>query len=190
VRRQKTAAAGEPGPGVDARGQPVIDPTKNVLDLVAAEAKRQDDLRRMSDNHFQQLFQLHRDHMRELRQAEKDRINAIREVDIGAVQRAAEAADTRATVLAGQVSASAETVRVQSAATVASITEGYMQAIRPLIDAVAKLQEQMFRQLGERAQVVETRDVRGSGRSDLTAVMMLVGVVVAIVVGVLGLVLR
>lgn len=34
-----------PGMGVDREGEPVIDPTKNVLDLVAAAIQRQDDLR-------------------------------------------------------------------------------------------------------------------------------------------------
>src|SRR6185312_9446654 len=34
-----------PGIGVDSRGGQVIDPTKNVLDLVEASIKRQDDLR-------------------------------------------------------------------------------------------------------------------------------------------------
>src|SRR5688572_11724945 len=39
------AESDKPGPGVDAQGQPVIDPTKNVLDLVEAAMRRQDDLR-------------------------------------------------------------------------------------------------------------------------------------------------
>lgn len=34
-----------PGIGVDSKGSAVIDPTKNVLDLVEASIKRQDDLR-------------------------------------------------------------------------------------------------------------------------------------------------
>jgi hypothetical protein len=37
--------AGNPGPAVDRQGNPVIDPTKNVLELVAAAIQRQDDLR-------------------------------------------------------------------------------------------------------------------------------------------------
>jgi hypothetical protein len=39
--------SGAPGIPVDSRGGPTIDPTKNVLDLVAAAIKRQDDLRDM-----------------------------------------------------------------------------------------------------------------------------------------------
>lgn len=37
--------AGRPGVAVDARGGQVVDPTKNVLDLVEAAIRRQDDLR-------------------------------------------------------------------------------------------------------------------------------------------------
>jgi hypothetical protein len=37
--------SGNPGPAVDRQGNPVIDPTKNVLELVAAAIQRQDDLR-------------------------------------------------------------------------------------------------------------------------------------------------
>ena len=39
---------GKAGMGVDSLGGPVIDPTENVISLVEAEAKRQDDLRRAS----------------------------------------------------------------------------------------------------------------------------------------------
>jgi hypothetical protein len=35
----------EPGLATDAKGNPVVDPTKNVLDLVTAAIQRQDDLR-------------------------------------------------------------------------------------------------------------------------------------------------
>lgn len=37
--------SGQPGFAVDASGNPVVDPTKNVLDLVTAAIQRQDDLR-------------------------------------------------------------------------------------------------------------------------------------------------
>src|SRR5688572_6413972 len=37
------------GEGVDSDGKPVVDPTKNVLDLVKAAMQRQDDLRREQD---------------------------------------------------------------------------------------------------------------------------------------------
>jgi hypothetical protein len=42
-------AGGRPGIPVDAGGGPTVDPTKNVLDLVDAAVKRQDDLRRTID---------------------------------------------------------------------------------------------------------------------------------------------
>jgi hypothetical protein len=46
----------EPGLGVDAAGGPVVDPTKNVLDLVAAAITRQDDLRGAAGSLFQALL--------------------------------------------------------------------------------------------------------------------------------------
>ena len=42
VREQDEAAGGV---GVDSKGNPVVDPTRNVLDLVGAAIERQDDLR-------------------------------------------------------------------------------------------------------------------------------------------------
>jgi len=41
----KPSSTQPPGPGVDSEGRAVIDPTRNVLDLVAAANRRQDDLR-------------------------------------------------------------------------------------------------------------------------------------------------
>lgn len=46
----------KPGEGVDARGGPVVDPTKNVLDLVAAAMERQDDLRGAAGSLFRALI--------------------------------------------------------------------------------------------------------------------------------------
>src|ERR1700676_5272176 len=106
-----------PGPGVDAAGIPVIDPTANVLDLVQAGNKRQDDLREMESKHVRELLQIREDHAKEQRASEKARTDAIREVDVQAVQQAAGVQDTRATALATQVEAAAEAMRQQVAAT-------------------------------------------------------------------------
>jgi len=108
-----------PGPAVDASGQSVIDPTKNVEALVKAEGRRQDGLRH-ADSKFLHA-QVHalssdiateRKHNRALHKMEKrlaraesKRINAIRAVDVGAVAVANAAAEARAATLAGQVSA-------------------------------------------------------------------------------------
>ena len=133
-----------PGLATDASGNPVIDPTKNVETLVEASDKRQDDLRTMEGTHVRELIALRaeqrqhelaalkevqkirEDYAKELREAEGQRINAIRQVDVEAVQRAAEVQATQATALAAQVAASAESMRnqVQAAATAAATGVG------------------------------------------------------------------
>src|SRR5687768_17871694 len=90
-----------PGIGADAQGNPVIDPSKNVLDLVEAAIQRQDDLRAAESRHnrevaairdqaLKDMAALRAEYAGELRLKETERIDAIRAVDVQAVQRAAE----------------------------------------------------------------------------------------------------
>lgn len=94
------------GLGVDAMGGPVIDPTKNVLDLVDAANRRQDDLREMHNrflaaelrrlqeavNRVEQISELragfarevtiiHQGHDREIHKMEQDKLAAFRASD-------------------------------------------------------------------------------------------------------------
>src|SRR5207342_1962404 len=109
---QGNPGQGSLGPSTDQFNQPVIDPTKNVGDLVAAserrlddlrtadeklrlsEFKRQDDLREMESSHLRQIQERENPHIRELLAvrseygsrldaAETQRIDAIRAVDVG-----------------------------------------------------------------------------------------------------------
>jgi len=50
------ADAPKPGEGIDGGGHPVIDPTKNVLDLVRAAMERQDDLRGANKGLFEAII--------------------------------------------------------------------------------------------------------------------------------------
>src|ERR1700688_3558166 len=88
------------------------DPTENVKALVEADRQRQDDLRNMQAAHDRELHAaetrrqdekaaLRADYEDKLRRAESERIDAIRNVDVGAVQRAAEVQATQAQTLAG-----------------------------------------------------------------------------------------
>jgi len=79
------------GLGVDATGGPVIDPTANVIALVEAGMKRQDDLRNMEAAHVREVMALRAEHEAEMRAAEKQRVDAVRAVDVAASDRAAEA---------------------------------------------------------------------------------------------------
>jgi len=175
-----------PGPGVDAQGTPVLDPTKNVLDLVNAAIKRQDDLRlaefrRQDDLRIQETE--HRKEMEglrwkydtELRAKETERIDSIRAVDVAAVQRAAEVQATQAGALANQVVATADAFRVSLAA-----------ALEPIIKDIADLRKTQYEQAGQRAQVVETRDVRGESRLNYGAVLGGVSVFLVLVFGIVS----
>ena len=103
-----------------------IDPTKNVMSLVAASNLRQDDLRGMSTSYQEKIDALRDHHHRELAAAESKRIDAVilaesRRVDalLGAqsqsVALASEKAAAQAATLATQVTANAENVRSQTA---------------------------------------------------------------------------
>jgi len=168
------------GVGVDAQGGPVIDPTANVLQLVEAAIRRQDDLRQAEKEHVAEVLRLRgvqrkhdlanvKDvaalraaHARELREAEAGRIDAIRAVDVGAVNRAAEVAATQAATLAAQVATSAETLRNQVAAAATAQTVALAAALEPIIKDIADLRRAQYEALGQKAQVVESRAGTGA----------------------------
>jgi len=141
----------DPGAGVDAAGNPVLDPTKNVLDLVEAAIKRQDDLRAQEVIHAREIGDLRHMYEKELREAESARLDSIRAVDQAAVQRTAEVQAAQAAALATQVVATADAFR----ATLAT-------ALEPIQKDIADLRKTQYEQAGQRAQVTEGRDVRGS----------------------------
>jgi hypothetical protein len=159
----------QPGQGVDSKGQPVIDPTKNVLDLVRAETKRQDDLREMEAAHVRELMERDRVYFERMRVIETARLDAIRAVDVNAVQRATEVANQQATTLAAGQAAQADAVRVTLAT-----------ALEPIQKAIEELRKSQYELAGQRAQVVETRDVRGDQRLNLNTVLIMVTVAIAI----------
>lgn len=108
-----------PGIAVDSEGGGVVDPTKNVLDLVAAAVLRNDDLRQAESRRVDELRNaesrrvdeqavMRAEYEEKLRLAEAKRIDAIRAVDVGAVATASERADRAAGVLADQVRAATQ----------------------------------------------------------------------------------
>lgn len=131
--------AGVPGPGVDAEGAPVVDPTANVLALVEAAAKRLDDLAALRSNYEAQL-----------RQAETARIDAIRAVDVGAVQRAAEVAAAQAEALRNQVA-------VAATATAAALAA----ALDPIQKRLDDLTRAQYETVGQKSQITESRSSSG-----------------------------
>jgi hypothetical protein len=167
------------GPATDRQNIPVIDPTKNVLDLVNAETKRQDDLRELEYSHLRQMAKLEAKHAKEMRlaesrrvdairKAETRRIDAIRAVDVAATASAASDTTTRANTLAGQVTAAADVTRVALAA-----------ALDPIQKDIAELRRAQYEAPGVIAQAQtggerESRDTQRDSDADRRARMALV----------------
>jgi len=167
------------GMGVDIRGNPVIDPTKNVLDLVNASITRINDLNTIRDRRIDDLekaeqnrvdaalaAEVHRiDEVAQLREkyqlllanAESHRLDAIRAVDVAAVQVANEKANAQAAVLAAQVQTTADTMR----ALVSSAS-----------DTAAKQVQQVTSQFSERIAALEKAINIGSGKETVADPMI------------------
>jgi hypothetical protein len=186
------APGSSPGPAVDRTGQPVVDPTQNVLDLVNAAIKRQDDLRTMEAGYVSKIGQLREDHARyitelragyqqELRAAETARIDAIRAVDVGAVNRAAEVSATQAATLATQVATSAEALRGQVEAARQQTATALAAALEPIQKDIQDLRRAQYEAQGKQGQVVESRDVRGEARLNMSQVIAALGFLAAVI---------
>jgi hypothetical protein len=166
-RKKPVPPGGNPGPGVDLYGQPVIDPTQNVLDLVEAAIRRQDDLRQlqtrythqigeMRETHAQYVAELRAQFQKELRQAETARIDAIRAVDVGAVSRAAEVSAAQASTLAASQQASADALRGQVEQARIATADALAQALAPITKSIEDLRAAQYQQQGEKSSKVET----------------------------------
>lgn len=134
-----------PGLAVDAGGNPVIDPTKNVRDLVDASERRLDDLRESAErlsnvkhDHAKELIDMNASHARELREAETKRLDAIRAVDTAA-----------AAALASQVSTSASTLRDLVATTAAAAATAAAGIYNPLAERIASLERTSYEGSGK-----------------------------------------
>lgn len=165
MAKGKDAETAGPGPGVDAQGRAVIDPTANVIAILEAAVNRQDDLRIQESQHVRELMELRQSFYEQLRIKESDRIDAIRAVDVGAVNRAAEVSAAQAQTLATQVATSAETLRAQVQATATAGTVALAAALEPIQKDVQDLRRIQYEQQGQKAGVVETRDDRRQGIS-------------------------
>jgi len=125
---------------------PVIDPTANVLALVEAANRRQDDLRVAEAKHVREMVELRAQYDEKLRDKESERIDAIRLVDVGAVQRAAEVAAAQADALRNTVAATATAAQTALAA-----------ALDPIQKDIADLRRAQYEAQGQKTQVIEKR---------------------------------
>lgn len=178
-----------PGPGIDASGQTVIDPTKNVKATIKAETKRQDDLRCASEKSLRREMKMAAHYERELRKKETARLDSIRKVDVDAVAAAAQVQATAATALAAQVATTAEAARAALAAAASSMATSLRAEIEPLQKDIASLRQSQYEGLGAKAQTVEARDTTGSNRAGLGLAVAVAAVISSLMLGLTGIVI-
>lgn len=169
-----------PGIGVDAHGGAVIDPTANVGALVEAVSKRQDDLRVASEKlmaaqithvmeteelrssyniklteaearRIDEVTNLRAEYAERLASAEKQRIDAIRAVDVNAVAVASQRASDQATVLASQVTSTAEALRALVATTAATVATSLQQLSTSLSTRLTTLEQAGYQAQGKQS---------------------------------------
>lgn len=202
------------GRAVDAMGNPAIDPTQNVLQLVDAAVNRVNDLRE-SDSKWLQLLQTSAEHRIDdemklraefgdkLSAAESKRIDAIRAVDVGAVAVASERAAAQATVLANQVVTSADALRSLVATTATAMAAQYQNMTTQFTDRLSLLEKTQYENKGKTGQtdpifqelITEVKSLRDSretsngkvkGISTSWAILMGAVVLVSLLLGIYG----
>jgi hypothetical protein len=150
-----------------------VDPTANVLALVEAAVQRINDLQDAATLRIESLRELDNKRIDELRiaearrldeqatlrenyhdklsLAESKRIDAIRAVDVAAVAVASERATAQATVLASQVSTSAEALRTLVATTASTTNAQQTTAWQQFTDRLTALERAQYEGKGKSA---------------------------------------
>jgi hypothetical protein len=159
------------------------DPTRNVLDLVEAAIKRQDDLRASESESLRREAALRAEYDEKLRMAETARIDAIRAVDVGAVNRAAEVSSQVASTLAAAVAASAEALRDQVSAVASASDMRLAAALDPIQKAIDDLRRAQYEAQGVKTQSGDSRLNVGSIVGIIAGVVGLAGLILAIFLG-------
>jgi len=164
TKKRPASKPGGVGITVDREGRPV-DPTANVLDLVAKETKRQDDLRAMGEKLQQaetnrinaelgcikEIANLRARHDHELRKSEAKRLDSIRQVDISAVNTAAVEVRNAITALAKTNSDTAETLRTTVTTTADRLAASTRDSFDGLSNRIAALELAAAQGIGKQA---------------------------------------
>lgn len=127
-------------PGVEA-DHPIVDPTKNVLDLVEAANQRQDDLRvaakELADAkiaHQKEISDLRAAHSKEIRELDADRLEKIRQVDVSNTAIAAAQVLAAVNTLASTATVTADTLRAAGTAQATAIQNQTDRLVSGLTD--------------------------------------------------------
>jgi len=162
------------GVGVDAMGGAVIDPTENVLDLVEAAVRRQDDLRAAAEKlydtevkHLNHMAELRAEFSKELRELESKRVDANRQVDVLAAKTEAAGVLAAVQTLAATTASTAETLRNTLASTLAAVNE-----------RIAALEKSSYTGAGKGAGEEATR---AASRATIAAVVSIIGLLAVVV---------
>lgn len=180
----------------------MIDPTENVISLTEAANKRQDDLREMNNSridaelkHLSEMASLRAEHQKEIAVLESTRLNAIRQVDVLAVNTAADRAAAAIQALASTTASNAENLRnalTTTATAIATQTAGSFSAITERVAALEKSSYEgkgkermadpmMAEMLAEMKSLRESRaSVVGKSEGVSASWVLLIGVVVLI----------
>ena len=134
------------------------DPTKNVLDIVAAEAKRQDDLRVAESRRIDEKMLLVSKYEALIAKAEAKRIDSNRAFDVDAIAVAATKAELTAGVLAANVGIQAETLR---------------KLVESTAKAAAESLERWASTIAERLSVLEAARYENKGRQGLSTPLII-----------------
>lgn len=157
----------KPGMGVDSTGGPVVDPTANVLDLVQAANRRQDDLRAETTNrlntelacvkeisnlrasHVQEISMMRADHSEKMAMAESKRLDAVRAVDVTNVQTAATASLAAIQRLAETTATNADNIRNAMTATATAVAQQLANTVGLITERISALEKSSYEGKGK-----------------------------------------
>jgi hypothetical protein len=149
-------------------GKPPVDPTANVLQLVAAANLRQDDLRLAESSHRDSMSALRDRLSREIREAERNgqrdlalaesrRIDALIEAQDQRVTLASSKAELTAVALAERVDASAKALAASVEASAKALAATVETTAKTLSERIVPLEQFRYEQAGSSSQRTEGR---------------------------------
>lgn len=138
------SGSGNQGPSTDQDNQPVMDPTDNVMKLVEAANRRQDDLRNAESLRSREVADLRAEHAKEIREIESRRLDAIRQVDVAAAKTEADRALTAIQALATKAAIDAENIRTALNATAATIAKQTSDTVGEITTRIAALEKSNY----------------------------------------------
>lgn len=174
-------------------GPGIVDPTKNVLDLVDAAVQRIDNLselqaqlldekiRRMEREwiHLDEIGKLREQHNREMRDSESRRVDANRSTDLAAVGTNAAQSLAAVNVLAETARSTAETLRTQAANMASAAATATDRLVTPLAERLAALEkiinigqgrsagpDPQMAEMSQMMQKLLLQNTRGTGRGE------------------------